>query len=136
MNVPQFGNYRLAGAQYTYPHSVITHFRHYSYCHFFLVVVIYDEKLEFNERVTLIIPYPLPNFIRLILPTLVKVYMYQVRPYNSLSVVTVFETTMGGAAVHHEWDSIDVLLDHPEDLEIFSNAGWLVYFEKLQGFSE
>jgi len=42
---------------------------------------------------------------------------------------------MGGVVVRHEPNSVNVLLQHPEALEIFRRARWLSYFEKLQGFS-
>jgi len=43
---------------------------------------------------------------------------------------------MGRVTVLHEPESIDALLHHPEAIEIFMNAVWLVYFEKIQGFKK
>lgn len=43
---------------------------------------------------------------------------------------------MGGAAVRHEPGSIDLLQLFPEVYQIFQQAGWTVYFEKLGEFNQ
>ena len=40
---------------------------------------------------------------------------------------------MGGEPVHHEPSNVSMLQHNPEALEVFMAAGWLQYFEKLQG---
>ena len=42
---------------------------------------------------------------------------------------------MGGEPVHHEPSNVFMLRQNPEALEVFRAAGWLQYFEKLQGYN-
>jgi hypothetical protein len=41
---------------------------------------------------------------------------------------------MGGFAVRHEPVTLDALHRHPEVYKIFEDAGWVAYFEWLDGF--
>jgi hypothetical protein len=41
---------------------------------------------------------------------------------------------MGGPAIRHEPGSIALLELHPEVYQIFQQAGWVDYFQRLQGF--
>ena len=43
--------------------------------------------------------------------------------------------TMGGELVHHEPSNVSMLRQNPEALEGLRVAGWLQYFEKLQGYT-
>ena len=43
---------------------------------------------------------------------------------------------MGGVAVHHEPSNVSLLRRNPEALKIFRDAGWLQYFEQLQGHDD
>lgn len=42
---------------------------------------------------------------------------------------------MGGVVRHHEPYSIKELRDYPSDYSIFKAAGWLMYFNRMQGFN-
>ena len=42
---------------------------------------------------------------------------------------------MGGEPVRHEPSNVSMLRQNPEALEVFMAAGWLQYFEKLQGYN-
>ena len=41
---------------------------------------------------------------------------------------------MGGPTIQHELGSIALLELHPEVNQIFQQAGWVGYFQRLQGF--
>jgi hypothetical protein len=43
---------------------------------------------------------------------------------------------MGGSTVRYEPKNLDALLLHPDVYQKFLQAGWISYFEKLQGFNE
>jgi hypothetical protein len=43
---------------------------------------------------------------------------------------------MGGSVVRYEPENLDALLLYPDVYEKFLQAGWISYFEKLQGFNE
>ena len=42
---------------------------------------------------------------------------------------------MGGEPIHHETSNVSMMRQNPEALEVFRAAGWLQYFEKLQGYN-
>ena len=43
---------------------------------------------------------------------------------------------MGGVAVRHEPNNICLLRGNPATMEIFQTAGWLQYYERLQGHND
>ena len=43
--------------------------------------------------------------------------------------------TMGGEPVCHEPSNVSMLRQNPDALEVFMAAGWLQYFEKIQGYN-
>ena len=43
--------------------------------------------------------------------------------------------TMGGEPDCHEPSNVSMLRQNPEALEVFKVAGWLQYFEKLEGYN-
>ena len=43
--------------------------------------------------------------------------------------------TMGGEPIRHEPSNVSMLRKNPKVLEVFRVAGWLQYFEKLQGYN-
>jgi len=44
------------------------------------------------------------------------------------------QRSMGGSIVRHEPITLAQLQQNREAYQVFQNAGWIVYFEKLQGF--
>jgi hypothetical protein len=43
---------------------------------------------------------------------------------------------MGGSVIRYEPTTIDLLELYPEAYQIFLQAGWLSYFQRLQGFDQ
>jgi len=43
---------------------------------------------------------------------------------------------MVGLAVHHEWEGMTMVKKNQEVWQVFENAGWDVYFDRMQGFNE